>query len=93
MPRSRLGVATSVAQFTRSVGGAFGVAMMGVIIAASLPPGGELQPRLMEQALHRAFTAGAVVAFLALLAGWRMPAESALPASSAVGEDSVGFNV
>ncbi len=75
VPRARLGVATSVAQFTRSVGGAFGVALMGVIIAASLPPGGELDPLRMEGALHRAFMAGAGVTVLALIAGWRMPAD------------------
>jgi MFS family permease len=73
VPRSRLGVATSVGQFTRSVGGAVGVAMMGAIMAASLPAGGEHQPRLMEAALHRAFTAGAIVAVLSLLAAFRVP--------------------
>jgi EmrB/QacA subfamily drug resistance transporter len=75
VPRHRLGVATSVGQFTRSVGGAVGVAMMGAIMAASLPPGGELQRPLMERALHNAFLAGAVVAALALAAGFLVPAE------------------
>jgi EmrB/QacA subfamily drug resistance transporter len=74
VPRSRLGIATSVAQFTRSVGGAVGVALMGAVIAASLPPGGETAPLLMEEALHRAFVTGAAVSVLALLAGLWIPA-------------------
>jgi len=74
VPRSRLGIATSVAQFTRSVGGAVGVALMGAVIAASLPRGGESIPPLMEEALHRAFVTGAVVSVLALLAGLWIPA-------------------
>jgi EmrB/QacA subfamily drug resistance transporter len=73
VPRSRLGVATSIGQFTRSVGGAVGVAMMGAVVSASLPPGGEHQPALMEVALHRAFVAGAIVAGIAFAAGWRVP--------------------
>ena len=35
--RSRLGVATSLGQFTRSIGGAVGVVVMGAIAAASVP--------------------------------------------------------
>jgi MFS family permease len=77
VPRERLGVATSIGQFTRSMGGAVGVALMGAIVAASLPPGGEHQPRIMEAALHRAFIAGAVIALIALVAGLRVP--SGLP--------------
>lgn len=86
VPRSRLGVATSVGQFTRSVGGAVGVAMMGAIVATSLPVGGEQSPLLMEAALHRAFTAGAVVAVLALAAGFRVP--SVVPRSGPAAEPS-----
>jgi EmrB/QacA subfamily drug resistance transporter len=74
VPRSRLGVATSFAQFSRSIGGAIGVSIMGAIVAASLPPGGEHDPRLMEAALRRAFLAGAVIAALALLTAFRIPA-------------------
>jgi EmrB/QacA subfamily drug resistance transporter len=87
VPQKRLGVATSLGQFTRSVGAAVGVAMMGAILAASLPPGGEGDARLMEIGLHRAFMAGAVVAALALLAGLRVP--SGVPSRPA-GLDSPG---
>jgi MFS family permease len=73
VPRSRLGVATSVGQFTRSIGGAVGVSMMGAIVAASLPPGGTQDARAMEHALHNAFVFGAVVVFAALLAGLAVP--------------------
>jgi MFS family permease len=85
VPRTLLGVATSMGQFTRSVGGAVGVAMMGAIVASSLPPGREGEPLLMEAALHRAFIAGAVVAVLALLAGLRVPAGFARPAATGSG--------
>lgn len=74
VPRSRLGVATSLSQFNRMVGGAVGVAVMGAIIAASLPPGGEGQPLLLEAALHRAFMVAGVFAAFALLASFRIPA-------------------
>ncbi|MEP6923319.1 MAG: MDR family MFS transporter, partial [Pyrinomonadaceae bacterium] len=36
VPRSQLGVATSLNQFTRSIGGAIGVAVMGAILSAGL---------------------------------------------------------
>lgn len=79
--RQRLGVATSLGQFTRSIGGAVGVSMMGAVIAASLPPGGEHDPRLMEMAIHRAFVFGAVVAALALVSAlWIPPGVPATPA-------------
>lgn len=73
VPRERLGVATSLGQFTRSIGGAVGVSMMGAVIAASLPPGGEHNPRLMELAIHRAFVFGALVAGLALVSALWIP--------------------
>ncbi len=38
--RDQLGVATSLAQFTRSIGGAVGVAVMGAVVAAALPASG-----------------------------------------------------
>jgi hypothetical protein len=74
VPRERLGVATSSGQFTRSIGGAIGVSVMGMIVSFSLPPGGELDPDLMQRAIHNAFAAGACVAVLALVAAWRVPA-------------------
>jgi hypothetical protein len=73
VPRERLGVATSVAQFSRSIGGALGVSVMGAIVAASLPPGGEAHPLLMEQALHRAFVTAAVAAAAAFVVALRVP--------------------
>jgi EmrB/QacA subfamily drug resistance transporter len=79
VPRHRLGVATSVGQFTRSIGGAVGVSMMGAIVAASLPPGGSQDPQAMERALHNAFVFGAVVAVAALVTALRVP--PGLPAS------------
>jgi EmrB/QacA subfamily drug resistance transporter len=81
VPRQRLGVATSVGQFTRSIGGAVGVSMMGAIVAASLPVGASHSPLAMERALHNAFVFGAVVAVLALIAALRVP--SGLPTASA----------
>ena len=71
--RSRLGVATSLGQFTRSIGGAVGVAVMGAIVAASVPGGREALPIEMEQALHRAFVTGLVVSAAALIAATRIP--------------------
>lgn len=79
VPRERLGVATSVAQFSRSIGGAIGVAAMGAIITASLPAGGEGQPLLMAEALHRAFVAAAVVAVGALAVALGIPATTTTP--------------
>ena len=76
VPRNRLGIATSFAQFSRSIGGAVGVSVMGAIVAASLPAGGESQPALMEAALRRAFVTGAVIVGLALLTAFRIPASS-----------------
>lgn len=66
----RLGTVTSLGQFSRSIGGALGVAMMGAVMAASL---GTVRPDVvagsdvLETALHRAFIAAAGVSVLALL--------------------------
>jgi EmrB/QacA subfamily drug resistance transporter len=74
--RSRLGLATSLNQFSRSVGAAVGVSAMGAIMARTLAgvalPGateglshaGALSPQLRElfaSGLHRVFLAGLVV--------------------------------
>ena len=91
VPRDRLGVATSIGQFTRSIGGAIGVSLMGTIVSLSLPPGGETEPLAMERALHNAFVAGAAVAFLALLAALRVPA--GLPASLPAAQSRIGQGV
>lgn len=63
--REQLGVATSLGQFTRSIGGAVGVAVMGAVVAASLPSGGPT-PEALALGLHRAFMVGAVVSVVAL---------------------------
>jgi hypothetical protein len=36
VPKNRLGVATSLSMFSRSIGGAIGVALMGAVLAVSL---------------------------------------------------------
>ena len=76
VPREQLGVATSLGQFTRSIGGAVGVAVMGAIVAASLPVVGTASPQALEQALHRAFSAGAVAAAAALAVAFAIPASA-----------------
>jgi EmrB/QacA subfamily drug resistance transporter len=80
VPRDQLGIATSFAQFSRSIGGAVGVSVMGSIVSASLPPGGELDPALLEGALRNAFVAGALAAGLALVTAFRIPAGGERPA-------------
>jgi EmrB/QacA subfamily drug resistance transporter len=90
--RSRLGIATSLNQFSRSIGAAVGVAAMGAILARSLSgvslPGGAdafaatasaLTPAVRAQfavALHRVFLAGAVVSAAGLAATFFLPAVS-----------------
>jgi EmrB/QacA subfamily drug resistance transporter len=87
--RSRLGIATSLNQFSRSIGAAVGVAAMGAILARSLTgvtlPGGAdafaatgalLSGPLREQfagALHRVFLAGAFVSAAGLVATFFLP--------------------
>jgi EmrB/QacA subfamily drug resistance transporter len=87
--RSRLGIATSLNQFARSIGAAIGVAAMGAIMARSisgvaLPGEGSLaaatsmalSPELRMQfavALHRVFVAGAVVSAAGLVASLFLP--------------------
>jgi len=63
--REQLGVATSLGQFTRSIGGAIGVAVMGAMVAAAIPASGPT-PAALAAGLHRAFVAGAVVSLVAL---------------------------
>ena len=71
--RRHLGVATSFGQFTRSIGGAVGVAVFGSVIAGALPLGREPSAVEMTVAIHRAFWFTAVVSGLAVLAATRMP--------------------
>ena len=90
--RSRLGIATSLNQFSRSIGAAIGVAAMGAILSRGLAgvtlPGGadafaaagaSLSGPVRAQfaaALHRVFLAGAVVSAAGLLATFFLPAVS-----------------
>jgi len=89
--RSRLGIATALNQFSRSVGAAIGVAAMGAVLARGLAgvnlPGGAdglangaaLSGPVREQfaaALHRVFVAGAIVSAAGLLATLFLPSIS-----------------
>lgn len=90
--RSRLGIATSLNQFSRSIGAAIGVAAMGAIMArslagASLPEGADafaasaaaLSAPVRAQfavALHRVFVTGALVSGAGLVATFFLPAVS-----------------
>lgn len=71
--RRHLGVATSFGQFTRSIGGAVGVALFGAVIAATIASGGDPTPARMLEAIHRVFGLTAAVTGLAVLAAVRMP--------------------
>lgn len=70
--REQLGVATSLGQFTRSIGGAVGVAVMGAVVSSAMPASGP-SPAALALGLHRAFVTGAVVSVVALLSAWLVP--------------------
>lgn len=70
--REQLGVATSLGQFTRSIGGAIGVAVMGAVVAAAVPSDGS-SPAALALGLHRAFIVGAVVSLVALGSAFLVP--------------------
>jgi MFS family permease len=69
VPRSDLGVATSLTQFFRSVGGAVGVAIMGAVKTHRLDAGLSL-----EHALHAVFVVGLVICIAALGSAFLVPA-------------------
>ena len=87
--RTDLGVATSLNQFARTIGGAAGVAIMGAILSADLGGSSRLGPSALEVAglsalspdlrqrlitsLQRAFVTGAVSAGIALVASFWVP--------------------
>jgi EmrB/QacA subfamily drug resistance transporter len=77
--REQLGVATSLSQFTRSIGGAIGVAVMGAIVSGAMPVTGP-SPAALAVGLHRAFVAGAVVSIVALASALLVP--GGLPGTS-----------
>jgi EmrB/QacA subfamily drug resistance transporter len=58
VPSRHLGAATSAAQFFRSIGGTIGVSVMGAILAARLPAGGEASPDQLASAIHPVFVFG-----------------------------------
>lgn len=88
--RTHLGLATSLQQFSRSVGAAVGVAVMGALLTRGLEnvvlPGGagamaaaggmlpEAARLQFAAALHPVFVTGAVLAALGLIAGFFLPA-------------------
>jgi EmrB/QacA subfamily drug resistance transporter len=76
--RRHLGVATSFGQFTRSIGGAVGVALLGAIIAGALPAGGDPTAAEMTDAIHRGFWLATFASGLAVVSATRIP--SGLPA-------------
>jgi EmrB/QacA subfamily drug resistance transporter len=69
VPRPDLGIATSLTQFFRSVGGAVGVAVMGAVKTHRLDVGIPL-----EGALHAVFIVGLVVCIAALGSAFLVPA-------------------
>jgi EmrB/QacA subfamily drug resistance transporter len=70
--RGDLGIATSMTQFFRTVGGAVGVSVMGTVMARGLQAG-----LPMAGALHEVFAVGLGVCLVALLAAFLVPAGSA----------------
>ena len=103
--RSRLGIATSLNQFARSIGAAIGVAAMGAIMSRSiagvaLPGEGSLaaatsmslSPELRMQfayALHRVFVAGTLVSGAGLVASLFLPHLAFKPVPAMTGEQLI----
>jgi EmrB/QacA subfamily drug resistance transporter len=90
--RAELGLATSLNQFSRSIGGALGVAVMGAILAAGMASRGGLHLEGMQgsrllldpasrealtRALGHVFAAGAVMSLAAFLAALWLPDQQA----------------
>ena len=89
--RGHLGVATSFGQFTRSIGGAVGVALLGAVIAGSLPAGQESTAAEMTVAIHRAFWLATLVSGVAVVSAVGIPA--GLPADLVHPEQKTGERV
>jgi EmrB/QacA subfamily drug resistance transporter len=68
VPRHELGLATSVTQFFRTIGGALGVSIMGAVMAQRLLAG-----QTIGAALHGVFAVGAGICGLALLSALLVP--------------------
>jgi EmrB/QacA subfamily drug resistance transporter len=69
VPRAELGLATSVTQFFRTIGGMLGLSVMGAVMAQRLHAG-----LSVASALHGVFVAGAIICGLALLSAFLVPA-------------------
>ncbi|HEV8641134.1 MAG TPA: MDR family MFS transporter [Methylomirabilota bacterium] len=72
VPRTDLGIATSMTQFFRAVGGALGLSVMGAVMTRRLAAG-----LGMEAALHGAFVVGLIVCIAALASAFLVPAGNA----------------
>ena len=69
VPRSELGMATSMIQFFRTVGGAIGLAVMGAVMAWRLGAGAT-----QAEALHGVFVTGLLICLIALASAFLVPA-------------------
>jgi MFS family permease len=69
VPRSELGMATSMIQFFRTVGGAVGLAVMGAVMAWRLGAGAS-----RAEALHGVFVTGLLICLIALASAFLVPA-------------------
>jgi EmrB/QacA subfamily drug resistance transporter len=58
VPSRHLGAATSAAQFCRSICGTIGVSVMGAILTARMPAGGDASPGQLAAAIHPVFVVG-----------------------------------
>ena len=68
VPRAALGIATSLTQFFRAVGGAIGLSVMGAVMAQRLHGG-----LSTVDALHGVFVVGLVICLAAVLAAFLVP--------------------
>jgi MFS family permease len=68
VPRAKLGIATSLTQFFRAVGGAIGLSVMGAVMAQRLHAG-----LSAVEALHGVFMVGLVMCLAAVLAAFLVP--------------------
>jgi len=68
VPRSELGMATSMLQFFRTVGGAIGLAVMGAVMAWRLGAGAS-----RPEALHHVFVTGLLICLIALVSALLVP--------------------
>jgi EmrB/QacA subfamily drug resistance transporter len=77
VPRADLGAATSMTQFFRTIGGAVGLSVMGMVMSQRLDAG-----LPMVNALHGVFEVGMVICVVAVAAAFLVPAGTALERAS-----------